>query len=149
MKAVEARLELRHGGLLRQMQRIEIGREMPDHAIGAHQLNGADGFLCGRAQILFADAAPCARGPLAGQRADQFAVFELQFGVAPPGRPAAELRGREPLLAKLGEKGAPGRVHRFRIFQILGVEMLDEGALLRTGRRWLRGPRCCRLLAAR
>ena len=36
VETVEARIELRHGGLGRQMQRIEIGREMPDHAIGAH-----------------------------------------------------------------------------------------------------------------
>ena len=54
VEAVEGRVELRMGRLGRNLQRIEVGFEMADHAVGTHQLNGADRFLGGGAQILVA-----------------------------------------------------------------------------------------------
>ena len=51
MEAVEVRIELREVGFRRELQRIEIGGEMAYHAIGAHELNGADGLPRSRARV--------------------------------------------------------------------------------------------------
>ena len=55
----------------------------------------------------------------------KFAVFELKLCIAPPLGAAAELSGRESLLAEAREIVAPGRIDRIRICEILPIERLD------------------------
>ena len=129
MEAVEIGIELRQGGLGRQLQRIEVGCEMADHAIGADQLDGADGFLGGGPQILLAGRRACLGLPLAGERADQLAVLELHLDVAPPSGSAAQLGRRQAAFVQLGEIGPPALIHGIGVFLVAGVERLDEGRI--------------------
>ncbi len=72
---------------------------MADDAIGAHQLDHADGILCRLVQVGDADLA-LARRPLAGQGADEIAIGVIRFLVAAPFRAAPELGRRQPRLAE-------------------------------------------------
>ena len=92
-------------------------------------LNGADGFLCCRAHDRFRKRRAFSRGPQPGQRADKFAVFEMELRIAPPLGSAAKLGGRKPTLAKLGEEGPPVGLHSVGVFQIARVQILDEGGI--------------------
>ncbi len=130
VEAIEAGVELGVGFLGRDLERIEIGFEMADHAIGAHHVNGADGFLGGRAKIVFRGAALFgARLQLAGERGNDFAVLQLQLGVAPPAGPAAELGRRKAGFAQFGEEGPPAVIHRIGVLLVLGIELFDEGGV--------------------
>ncbi len=128
VEAVERRLQLRMRHLRRDVQRIEIGFEMADDAIGAHELDGADGFLRRLVQVGLTDGALLLR-PLAGERADKLAVFELGFPVAPPRRAAADLGRIELGLAQACEVFTPCWIDGVGIFEILGVERLHEGGI--------------------
>ena len=101
---------------------------MADDAVGAHKLNGANGFLGREAKIVLAGSA-FARRPLTRQRADEFAIFELWFLVAPPGGTAPDLRRFERRLSKTRKIGAPSFIHRIGIFEILRVKGLDEDSV--------------------
>ena len=92
VETVERRIELRMRRLRRDLQGIEIGFEMADHAVGANKLDGANGFLRCEPEILLAGNR-LARGPVARQRADQFAILELRLGIAAPFGAAADLGG--------------------------------------------------------
>ena len=128
MEAVEIGIELGMRLLGRDLQGIEVGLEMTDDTVGAHDLNGADGILRHLVQVGGAGLA-FARRPLPGQGADQIAIRQLRLLVAPPGGPAAKLRRRKRVLAQAQKIGTPAFVHRIGIFQVLGVERLDEGGV--------------------
>ena len=97
------------------LQGIEIGLQMADDAIGAHQLDGADGILAprrGRCSARLARRSAFGGGglaaALAGQRADEFVLAGRRaLLVAPPGGTAAQLGGGQALLAQAGEIGPP------------------------------------------
>ena len=133
-KTVKRGLQLRMILAAFKPQGIEIGFEMADDAIGAHELNGADGIL-GRNVAVGVAHTPARGTPrerlacIAGKRADQLAVLEDRLGVAPPGRSASQLRRRKVALAERLEKGAPCAVDRTGIFEILRVEPFDEGSI--------------------
>ena len=129
MEAVERRIELRLRRLGIQIQRIEIGGEMADHAIGAHHLHGANGFVRGGMQIGFARGAGFGCRPLAGEGADRVAGFQREFAVPPPRGAAAQLCRGQPTFAQFGEPLPPGRIHRVGVLLILGIELFEEGCV--------------------
>ena len=136
MEAVERRIELGMGDRLAQLQRVKVRFQMADHAIGAHQLDHANGLLGAAADFGLADHT-LFRRPLPGQRADQLAAFVGGAGIAAPGGAPAQLGRVQPAFAQFGEPGPPARLHRIRVFQILGVKRLDEmgiGAIEKRGR---------------
>jgi len=122
MKSVKRRFELRVGRLGREMERVEIGFEMADDAIGAYHLNRADGIQRRRTQIALARLPASPRRPVAGEGADKIAACEIGLGVAPPLRAAAKLGRVQVLFAQARKIGSPGRIHGVRIFLILSVE---------------------------
>ena len=107
------------------MQRIEIGFEVPQRAVGADKAHQVNGIERGRARG-FGRGRRTLRSPRAGERAHQLAVFELELGIARPCGPAAQLRWREFAFVKGCEKLAPLGIDRFGAFQVLAVEAFDE-----------------------
>ena len=127
VETVETWIELGMGRLGRELERIEIGFEVTDHAIGAHQLDGANGLLRGDPQVLFTRR--WRRFPLTGQCADKLAIRQLGLHVTGPARSAADLRRRQARLTQFGEISRPRRLDRIRIFQVSGVERLNKGGV--------------------
>ena len=90
MEAVEGGLQLRQRLALLQAQRIEIGFEMANDAIGADELNRADEVLrmAGRGgsgrRLAGLDRVP-------GQCGDEIPIFVGKFDSGLPGRAAAQL----------------------------------------------------------
>ena len=70
-----------------------------------------------------------ARGPVARQRADQFAVLELRLGIAAPGGAAADLGGLQRGLSQACKISPPAFIDRIGVLEILGVERLNEGGI--------------------
>ncbi|MEJ0042880.1 MAG: hypothetical protein WDM81_12040 [Rhizomicrobium sp.] len=99
---------------------------MADDAIGAHELYGADRILRRLVQIGLRRDALAGR-PLAGQRADEIAILQAGFLVAPPLRAAAELGRVERGLAEARKISPPAFVHRIGVLEILGIERFHEG----------------------
>src|SRR5262249_57540958 len=107
---------------------MEVGCEWTHQAISAHEMDRADRFLGGSAEILCVRFGPALR-PQAGQCAYDFTVCKRRFRVATPFRAAAELRRGEVGLAKRGKITPPALLHSVGIFEILRVEGFDEGGV--------------------
>ena len=88
-----------------------------------------DGFLGRGADIGLADGTLGLGPRLAGQGGGQFAVFEIELGIAPPGGAAAQLGGGQTILAEGRKIGPPGGVHRVGVFEVLAVKRLDIGGV--------------------
>jgi hypothetical protein len=131
---IQRRLRIARGDL----QGIEIGFQMPDHAIGADHLDGMDGMF-GRfgvsrrrrsgGGLALTGLARGNRRLLAGQGGDQVACRNLGPGVTLPGGSAAKLGRGKTLLAGLAEIGLPARVHRIGVGLPGGVHLLDIGGV--------------------
>ena len=123
----------------RQAQRVQFGFQMADDAIGAHQLNGADGILRDGAHAFRVGSSvrrssAFFRGGLAGdglsgQRGGNLVAGKRIFLIAQPGRAAAKLGGGEAVFAKPREIGAPGVIHAGRVGEILGIQGFQEGGI--------------------
>ena len=64
-----------------------------------------------------------------GRTDHQVAAGEVGLAVALPGRATAQLGGRKPLFAGLGEIGLPAFFDRTRVGQPGGIELLDIGGV--------------------
>ena len=136
------------GGLRRarrDAQRIEVGFQMTDHAIGTDHLDGVDGMFggvgaLGRSCLMEGSAAgDCGfalvlAGPALGSRGIRTAQGGGQvvdgcdgLAVTLPGGAAAQLGGGQALFTQLGEIAAPAFVHRSGVGEVLGVKPFQEG----------------------
>ncbi len=113
-KTVRKRVQLRMGRFRRQLQRVEIGLEMADGAIGAHQLDGTHRIARRLARI-----GDGLGGRDAGQGAGQLVARDRAVGGTRPER------RRTGWLAEAGEILRPARFDRRRIFKIAGVKRFD------------------------
>ena len=112
---------------------------MADHAIGAdhlHRMNGgarrfggAGGGRGGSGGLAFTRLARRGGRVLAGEGGDQVAAGDVRLLIALPGRATAQLGGRKPLFAGLGEIGLPAFFDRTRVGQPGGIELLDIGGV--------------------
>ena len=137
MPGIQRRLR----GLGRDAQRIQLGFQMPDHAIGADHLDSVNGSLGGFGGVhgggrcsggRLAGLAGLGRrrgGLLSGQGRDQIAARIIGLGIALPGGAAAKLGGAEALFAQLGKIGLPTFLDRCGIGQPCLVHLLDKSGV--------------------
>ena len=129
---------------LGQTERIEVGGQVPHHAIGADQHQRADAVLGGaqghrRAHLEAGGLCPRLQAAadvllggavVAGQGAQQLAIaFGIQLIERPgPGRPGVAVLALL-LLVQAGEEVPPLVAHRARIALVLRLHVLDVGGI--------------------
>ncbi len=126
-EAIGRGMQLRMRLYLHQPEGIEVGLQMAAHAIGADELQRANGIDGGAADLLETDGRA-----LTGKRrrmavgAVGVAVAEDAAALAGPARPGDLLLHRRRRVMQLGEEAPPALVHLGGRLQVAGIELGDE-----------------------
>ncbi len=139
-EAIGGGLEFRLGRALGQAQRIEIGGEVATHAEGAdhhqgahrihgglaHFINGKPGACCFALGLNLAANGFFHRRPIAIKGGDEIARRRQRPIFTSPGRTGNLLPGGGRVIVQAGKKLPPVGIHGGGVFQIFGIEPLNE-----------------------
>ena len=125
VKSVKIRVELRESRSRAEPERIEIGGEMTDDAIGTHELDGSDGFPRGGTGIDCCGGS-AVRWPKARQCADEIGIVALHARPQAWAGVGGRTEHRGLAITETGEEGLPARIDGIRILQITRVQFFNE-----------------------
>ena len=131
-EAVGGGIELGVVLLAVEAERVEVGDQVPAHAIGADHHDQPDAVTRRRAHHVGSQ-----RGNRQGRRQRGLPAVGAAVpavvgdcGLARrPGGPADLVQHRAGIVAEAGEKTLPARIDRGRVVQVAAVELLDEDAV--------------------